>query len=66
MIEAAAIAKAVLAIIGIGWAVAAALKKRADKKRAQTNETVHDDLKHKMTDEEREEAQDALNDSINS
>lgn len=62
----ATIATAITAIIGVGWAVVAAVKKKIAKKKIASIEEAHDPLKNKMDDQERQEAQDALNDIINS
>lgn len=64
--SAAAIATAVSALIGVGWAVFAALKTRAEKRKVAKLEDAYDPLNQKMDDKERQEAQDALNKSINS
>jgi hypothetical protein len=62
----AAIATAITAVIGVGWAVAAVLKKRSAKKKIEKTQDAYEPLKNKMDDKERQEAQDALNDVINS
>lgn len=64
--SAAAIAGAVTALVGVYYAVVAALKKNAEKKKITTIENINTQLKQHMTDEEREKLQNALNDIINS
>lgn len=61
-----AVAVALSAIIGVGYAVVAALKKKAEKKKTDTIQQIDSELKEKMTDEERKKLQDALNDIVNS
>ena len=62
----AAIATAITALVGVGWAVVAAVKKKAEKKKIETIQSIENQLKQHLTDEEREELQNALNDITNS
>lgn len=62
----AAIATAATALIGVGWAVVAALKSKEEKKKIATLQEINAKLKTHLTDAEREELQNALNNIINS
>jgi len=64
--SAAAIATAVSAVIGIVWGVAAVIRKKAEKKKTDSINSVTEQLKQPLTPEERQELQDALNKLINS
>lgn len=63
----AGIAAAVSALIGVGYAVVAAIKKSAEQKKIATINDINEQLKKKpLTDQEREDLQNALNKLINS
>lgn len=62
----ATIATAVIAIFSAIGAAVVAIKKRADKKATDEIQSIPEKLKKPLTDAEREELQNALNDIANS
>jgi hypothetical protein len=62
----AAIATALSTLIGVYYAVVAAIKKRAEKKAATNIQEATDQVKKATTPQEREELQNALDKLINS
>lgn len=62
----ATIAGAVVAVLSLAATVVAAIKKSSEKKKVQTIQSLNEELKKPLTDEEREKLQNALNDIANS